>query len=213
MSIRFRGGGWESAEVEVMPGVGRGDGADVSGGGFEGCHLPGGGVVVVETQQLGRDAGAECDFEAVEGSADAFSGGFDDGFFAGPAFEEGLVLQLGGKAGEMGLFGGREEVLGDGVEFGVRHGAVVLDVESDGGGGNGASEDGLLWTPGVAGVEVELGVGREEGFAALGVSEMELRGEDFKIGGEDAAEAGAAEDVEVAEVVVVEAVCAGEFVG
>ena len=55
-------------------------------------------------------------------------------------------------------------------------------------------------------------MGGEEGFAVVVVSEMDLIGSDVEVGGEDAAETGAAEDVEVAEVIEVEAVCAGEFV-
>jgi hypothetical protein len=42
---------------------------------------------------------------------------------------------------------------------------------------------------------------------------VELRGGDFEVGGEDSAEGTAAEDIKIAEVVVVEAIGAGELVG
>lgn len=65
---------------------------------------------------------------------------------------------------------------------------------------------------GVAGVEVEVGMGGKEGFALRSVVEGELIGGSVGVGGKDAAQGGAAEEVEIAQMGEAEAVGAGEFV-
>ncbi len=86
--------------------------------------------------------------EAREGAGEAFSGGFDEGFLAGPAGEKDVGVGVGGtKVGE--LIG--VELLGEGK--GVGHGSEGFEVDADVAGG-GDGEEGQAARVGEIEVEV-----------------------------------------------------------
>lgn len=187
--------------------IGGGDcGEDIRGDG-EALHEPPGVCLLVEAEQGGWDAGAEGDFEAIEWTADALAGGFDDRFLAGPALEEAGRLEGLGESGQMLDLGGCEEVTGNREEVVER--VHVLEVDPDvRSAGEGTGEPGT----GVAEVEAE-GCAGQEGLATGAVFEVQRLGGGAGALCEEGSQLCAAGDEHVTVAVEVEAAGAQLFVG
>lgn len=137
---------------------------------------------------FGLVGGFEGDFAVGGAGGEAAADGFEIGFFAGPAIEEGADLFVTGEASEIFVFLWGEEAGSDVEAGGFR--ADFLDVDADAGVEHDAEEHSIT---GMGKVEVEAGGidgGIEVWFTELIGSEGECGGRDSEVLRQDGADEG-----------------------
>lgn len=100
--------------------------------GVEAVEMPALGIIlgVAGGEKFSWLAGLEGNVKSVEREGEAEAVGFDVGFFACPAIEESLGLEVGGDGGPDFVFAGGEEALGD--AGGIIERSDLFDVDAEG---------------------------------------------------------------------------------